>query len=93
MQDILTNRLNRLRYSLSVSTSTEKFLARRQELRDNEISQIPQGLVSARRGELFPDEFQSPPGPDFFEPPPVVPADDSFIRTDDLPEVLQNSYS
>ena len=65
MQDILNNRLNRLRYSLSVSTSTEKFLARRQELRDNEISQIPQGLVSARRGELFPDEFQSPPGPDF----------------------------
>ena len=89
MQDILNNRLNRLRYSLSVSTSTEKFLARRQELRDNEISQIPQGLVSARRGELFPDEFQSPPGPDFFEPPPVVPADDSSIRPEYLPDVPQ----
>ena len=89
MQDILNNRLNRLRYDPSVPISTEKFLARRQQLRDNEISQIPKGLVNARRGELFPDEFPSPPGPDFFEPPPVVPADDSFIRPDDLPDVPQ----
>ena len=89
MQDILNNRLNRLRYGPSVPTSTEKFLTRRQQLRDNEISQIPKGLVNARRGELFPDEFPSPPGPDFFEPPPVVPADDSFIRPDDLPDVPQ----
>ena len=63
MQDILNNRLNRLRYGPSVPTSTEKFLTRRQQLRDNEISQIPKGLVNARRGELFPDEFPSP-GPD-----------------------------
>ena len=89
MQDILNNRLNRLRYGPSVPMSTEKFLARRQQLRDNEISQIPKGLVSTRRGELFPDEFPSPPGPEFFEPPPVVPADDSFIRPDDLPDVPQ----
>ena len=89
MQDILNNRLNRLRYGPSVPTSMEKFLTRRQQLRDNEISQIPKGLVNARRGELFPDEFPSPPGPDFFEPPPVVPADDSFIRPDDLPDVPQ----
>ena len=70
MQDILNNRLNRLRYGPSVPTSTEKFLTRQQQLRDNEISQIPKGLVSARRGELFPDQFPSP-GPDFFKPPPV----------------------
>ena len=89
MQDILNNRLNRLRYDPSVPISTEKFLARRQQLRDNEISQIPKGLVNARRGELFPDEFSSPPGPDFFEPPPVAPADDSLIRLDDLPDELQ----
>ena len=25
----------------------------------------------------------------FLEPPPVVPADDSFIRPDDLPHILQ----
>ena len=31
MQDILNNRLNRLRYDPSVPTSTEKFLARRQQ--------------------------------------------------------------
>ena len=89
MQDILNNRLNRLRYDPSVPISTEKFLARRQQLRDNEISQIPKGLVNARRGELFPDEFSPPPRPDFFEPPPVVPAEDSFMRPDDLPDVLQ----
>ena len=53
MQDILNNRLNRLRYGPSVPTSTEKFLARRQQLRDNEISQIPKGLVSTRRGNYF----------------------------------------
>ena len=91
MQDILNNRLNRLRYGPSVPTSTEKCLARRQQLRDNNIFQIPKGLVNARRGELFPDEFPSPPGPDFFEPPPVFPADDSFIRPDDLPDVPQIS--
>ena len=89
MQDILNNRLNRLRYGPSVPTSTEKILTRRQQLRDNEISQIPKGLVSARRGELFPDQFPSPPGPDFFKPPPVAPANDSFIRPDDLPDVPQ----
>ena len=89
MQDILNKRLNRLRYGPSVLTSTEKFLARRQQLRDNEISQIPKGLVSTRRGELFPGEFSSPPGSEFFEPPPVVPADDSFIRPGDLPDVPQ----
>ena len=66
-------------------------MARRQQLRDNNIFQIPKGLVNARRGELFPDEFPSPPGPDFFEPPPVFPADDSFIRPDDLPDVPQIS--
>ena len=86
VQDILNNRLNRLRYGPSVPTSTEKCLARRQQLRDNEISQIPKGLVNARRGELLPDEFLSRLGPDFFEPPPVVLADDSFIR----PDVPQN---
>ena len=89
MQDILNNRLNRLRYGPSVPNSTEKFLTRRQQLRENEISQIPKGLVSVRRGELFPDQFPSPPGPDFFEPPPIVPANDSFIRPDDLPDVPQ----
>ena len=89
MQDILNNRLNRLRYGPSVPTSTEKFLARRQQLRDNEIFQIPKGLVSARRAKLFPDQFPSPPGPEFFEPPPVARADDSFIRPDDLPDVPQ----
>ena len=89
MQDILNNRLNRLRYNPSVPISTENFLARRQQLRDNEISQIPKGLVNARKGELFPDEFPSLPGPEFFEPPPVVPAYDSFIRPDDLPDVPQ----
>ena len=87
--DILNNRLNRLRYGPSVPTLTENFLARRQQLRDNEISQIPKVLVNARRGELFPDEFHSPLGPDFFEPLAVVPADDSFIRPDDLPDVPQ----
>ena len=89
MQDILKNRLNRLRYGPSVPTSTEKFLARRQQLKDKEIFQIPKGLVSARRAELFPDQFPSPPGPEFFEPPPVVPAGDSFIRPSDLPDVPQ----
>ena len=89
MQDILNNRLNRLRYGPSVPTSIEKFLARRQQLRGNEISQIPKGLVNARRVELFSDEFSSPPGPDFFEPRPVVPADASFIRPDDLPDMPQ----
>ena len=89
MQDVLNNRLNRLHYGPSVPTSTENFLARRQQLRDNEISQIPKGLVNARRGELLPDEFPSPPGPDFFKPPPIFPANDSFIRPDDLPDVLQ----
>ena len=89
MQDILNNRLNGLCYDPSVPTSTESFLARWQQLRDNETSQIPKGLVNARRGELFPDEFPSLPGPDFFEPPPVVPAHDSFIRPDDLPDVPQ----
>ena len=64
-------------------------MARWQQLRDNETSQIPKGLVNVRRGELFPDKFPSPPGPDFFEPPPVVPADDSFIRPDDVPDVPQ----
>ena len=64
-------------------------MARRQQLRDNEISQIPKGLINANRGELFTDEFPSPPGPDFFELPPVVPADDSFIKPDDLPDVQQ----
>ena len=83
MQDILNNRLNTLRYG-----PTKKYLTRRQKWIDNE-TQIPKGLVNARRGELFPDEFPSPPGPDFFEPPPVVPADDSFIRPDDLPDVPQ----
>ena len=89
MHNILNNRLNRLRYGSSIPTSTENVLARQQQLRDNEISQIPKGLVNARRGELFPDEFPSPPGPDFFEPPPVFPADDNFIRPDDLPDVSQ----
>ena len=89
MQDILNNRLNRLCYGPSVPTSTEKFLAGRQHIKDNEISQIPKGLVSARRAKLFPDQFPSSPGPEFFEPPPVVPADDSFIRSDDLPDVPQ----
>ena len=89
MQDILNNRLNRLRYGPSVPTSTEKCLARRQQLKDKEIFQNPKGLVSARRAELFPDQFPSPPGPEFFEPPPVVPAGDSFIRPDDLPDVPQ----
>ena len=88
-QDILNNRLNRLRYGLSVPISTKKFLARRQQLKDNEIFQILKGLVSARRVELFPDQFPSPPGPEFFEPPLVIPADDSFIRPDDLPDVPQ----
>ena len=83
MQDILNNRLNTLRYG-----PTKKYLTRRQKWIDN-ATQIPKGLVNARRGELFPDEFPSPPGPDFFEPPPVVPADDSFIRPDDLPDVPQ----
>ena len=80
MQDILNNRLNRLHYGPSVPTSTERFLAKRQQLRDNEISHIPKGLVNAGRGELFPDKFPSPP---------VVPADDSFIRPGDLPDVPQ----
>ena len=88
MQDILNNRLRGLHYSPSVPTSTEKFLARMQHLRHNEISQIRKGLVSTKRGELFPDEFHSLPGPKFFEPP-VLPADDSFIRPHDLPDVPQ----
>ena len=89
MQDILNNRLNSLCYGLSVPTSTENFLVKWQQLRDNEISQIPKGLVNASRGELFHDEFPSPPGPDFFKLPPVGPADDNFIRPDDLPDVLR----
>ena len=90
MQDILNNRLNRLRYGSSVPTSTETFLARRQQVKKKkEISQIPEGLVSARRAELFPDQFPSSPGPEFCKPPPVVPPDDSFIRPDDLPDVPQ----
>ena len=93
MQDILNNRLNRLRYDPSVPISTEKFLARRQQLRDNEISQIPKGLVNARRGELFPDEFPSLPGPDFFEPPPVLPTNDSFISQDDLQTPIIDKFS
>ena len=72
IQDILHNRINRLCYGPSVPTSTENVLARRQQLRDNEIVQIPKELVNTRRGELFPDEFPSLPGPDFFEPPPVL---------------------
>ena len=89
MQNVLNNRLNRLRYGPSVPTSTEKILARRQQLKNNEIFQIPEGLVSAGRVELFPDQFPSTPGLEFLEPPPVVPADGSFIRPDDLPDVRQ----
>ena len=53
MQDILNNRLNRLRYGPSVPTSTEKRLARRQQLRDNDISQIHKGLVVPEGGKYF----------------------------------------
>ena len=89
MQDVLNNRLNRLHYGPSVPTSTENFLDRRQQVRDNEISQIHKGLVSTRRGESFPDDFPSLPEFEFFKPPPVVPAGDNFIRPDDLPDVPQ----
>ena len=87
MRDVLTKRLNRLRHGEITSSLEEKTLAKRLAERNRGLAQLPKGAVKARKSDIglfqpvLPDI--PPPTPDrndYWLPPPVVPADNNFIK-------------
>ena len=87
MRDVLTNRLNRIRYGKITSSLEEKTPAKRLTERNRELAQLPKCAVKARKGDIglfqpvLPDTPPPTPDRNDYQPPaPVVPADNNFTK-------------
>lgn len=83
-EDVLNNRLNRLRYGPIKQSKDEKILARRLAEWQQENANIPKGVVKNGKSNVvffqpvLPDT--PPPLPDYFPPLPLGLSDMNFLK-------------